>query len=91
LEDQSGDGGWHAFRRLVRSYAVASARLKGDRAAQLYARAMLKSHKRDLAECRGISNWVPSDVVERLMENLDGRGFSVRSASPKEKSVVATV
>jgi hypothetical protein len=90
LEDQQGDGGWHAFRRLVRSYAVASARLKGDRAAQMYARGMLKSHQRDLAECRGISNWVPRDVVERLMENLDDRGYSVRAASPVCKSVVAT-
>jgi hypothetical protein len=81
LEDQKGDGGWHAFRRLVRSYAVAMARLKGDRAAQFYARAMLKSNRRDLAECRGISSWVPRAIVEQFMENLDGRGFSVRAST----------
>ena len=54
LEDQRGDGGWHAFRRLVRSYAVAKARSKGDVSATIYARAMLKANRRDLAECRGV-------------------------------------
>lgn len=84
LQDQHGDGGWHAFRRLVRSYAVASAKLKGDRAAQIYARRMLSSNRRDLAECRGIAAWVPRDVIERFMENLDGRGFSIQAATPAE-------
>lgn len=80
LDDRRGDGGWYAFRRLVRSYGVAQARLKGDRAAQTYARSMLKSNRRDLAEVRGISSWLPRSVVELLMENLDSRGFAVRSA-----------
>lgn len=78
LEDKTGDGGWYAFRRLVRSYGVAQARSKGDRAAQVYARRMLRSNDRDLAEVRGISSWVPRSVVEQLMESLDARGFSVR-------------
>lgn len=78
LEDKTGDGGWYAFRRLVRSYGVAQARSKGDRAAQVYARRMLASNERDLAEVRGISSWVPAHIVELLMENLDARGFSVR-------------
>ncbi len=82
LEDHRGDGGWHAFRRLVRSYAVSKARLIGDRSAQIYARGMLKSNRRDLAECRGISSWLPRSVAESLMENLDDRGFWVRSAPP---------
>jgi len=81
LDDKQGDGGWYAFRRLVRSYGVAQARLKGDRAAQSYARSMLKSNQRDLAEVRGISSWVPRSIVEQLMENLDDRGFAVRSVS----------
>ena len=78
LQDKQGDGGWYAFRRLVRSYGVAQARLKNDRAALLYARGMLASNDRKLAEVRGISSWVPSSIAEQLMENLDARGFSVR-------------
>jgi hypothetical protein len=81
LDDQEGDGGWHAFRRLMRSYAVSQARSKGDRAAQVYARGMLKSNRRDLAECRGIASWVPRSVAEQLMENLDSRGFAVRAVT----------
>ena len=82
LEDQRGDGGWHAFRRLVRSYAVAKARSKGDVSATIYARAMLKANRRDLAECQGVSSWVPRAVVEQLMEHLDQRGYSVQAAPP---------
>lgn len=78
LEDQRGDGGWHAFRRLVRSYAVAKARAKGDTSGKVYARAMLKANTRVLAECRGVSTWAPSAVIELLMENLDQRGYSVK-------------
>jgi hypothetical protein len=81
LDDWRGDGGWYAFRRLVRSYGVAQARSKGDCSAQVYARSMLKSHRRDLAEVRGISSWVPRSIVELLMENLDDRGFAVRSVT----------
>lgn len=80
LEDQRGDGGWHAFRRLVRSYGVAKARSKGDVSAMVYARSMLKSNRRDLAECRGVSSWVPRAIIEQLVENLDSRGFSVNLA-----------
>jgi len=82
LEDQRGDGGWHAYRRLVRSYAVAKARSKGDVSAQIYARAMLKANRRDLAECRGVTAWVPRDVSEQLMMNLHDRGYSVTPSSP---------
>lgn len=78
LQDKAGDGGWYAFRRLVRSYGVSQARLKGDLAALVYARSMLRSHQRDLAEVRGISSWVPREVVEQLLMNLHDRGFAVR-------------
>lgn len=80
LDDWRGDGGWYAFRRLVRSYGVSQARARGDRAAQVYARTMLKSRSRDLGEVRGISSWVPRDVVELMIGNLDERGYAVRSA-----------
>lgn len=80
MEGKGGDGGWYAFRRLVRSYGVSQAHLKGDRAAKVYAKAMLKANDRKLAEVRGVSSWVPKAVVEQLVENVDSRGYSVRSA-----------
>jgi hypothetical protein len=42
---------------------------------------MLKSNRRDLAECRGIASWVPRSIAEQLMENLDSRGFAVRAVT----------
>ena len=77
MEGKDGDGGWYAFRRLVRSYGVSQARQRGDVAALRYARSMLKSNCRKLAEVRGVSSWVPSSVVEQLVENVDARGFAV--------------
>lgn len=85
LQDKRGDGGWYAYRRLVRSYGVSKARLTGDRAAQIYARRMLRSNDRKLAECRGLSSWAPRNVIEQLMENLDNRGFSVKSVQPEQE------
>lgn len=78
LDDWRGDGAWYPFRRLMRSYAVAQARSKGDRAAQVHARSMLKANTLELGQLRGISLWVPRHVTERMLENIDARGFSVR-------------
>ena len=78
LEGKEGDGGWYAYRRLVRSYGLSQARLANDRAAVLYARGMLKSNDRKLAEVRGISAWAPRHIVEQLLENVDARGFAIR-------------
>lgn len=85
MDGRAGDGGWYAFRRLVRAYAVSQARLRGDAAAQRFARRMLRSNRRDLAEVRGISSWVPADVVEQLVMNVDDRGYSVRSSPPSDQ------
>lgn len=78
LEGKEGDGGWYAYRRLVRSYGLSQARKANDRAAVLYARGMLKANDRKLAEVRGISSWCPRSIAEQLLENVDARGFSVR-------------
>lgn len=77
LQGREGDGGFFAFRRLVRSYGAARARLKGDQAGAVYARRMLRASNRDLGEVRGISHWVSRATIEQLMENLDSRGFAV--------------
>lgn len=82
MQDKRGDGGWYVYRRLARAYAVAKARSTGDRAAQIYARRMLRSNRRDLAECRGISSWLPRSVTEQLVENLDDRGYFVQLVQP---------
>lgn len=81
LEGSTGDGGFFAFRRLVRSYAASKAYRSGDLAGSRYARSMLKANTRELGEVRGLSHWVPAATVEQLMEHLDARGFSVTPSS----------
>lgn len=77
LQGSEGDGGFFAFRRLVRSYARSRAYRSGDAAGRSYARSMLKANTRELGEVRGVSHWVPQTVIEDLMLNLSDRGFSL--------------
>jgi hypothetical protein len=81
FDDWRGDGGWYPLRRLMRSYRVAQARSKGDRAAQVHARSMLKANSRELGQVRGISCWIPCDVLELLAQNIHDRGYSVQLAN----------
>lgn len=83
LEGSAGDGGFFAFRRLVRSYAAAKAYSAGDLKGRAHARSMLKANTRELGEVRGISHWVPSATIELMMEHLDQRGFSVSTSQPE--------
>lgn len=83
LQDQHGDGGWFAFRRLCRSWRVADARANGDRWRIRSARQMLKCPCEPgniaLSRVRGVSEWIPSDsdVQTALFSNLAARGYQV--------------
>lgn len=81
LQDQreDGDGGWFAYRRLVRSWRVADARAGSDRRRQKLARSMLTCAERPLSRVRGIQEWVPQDVTLSMLANLAMRGYSVLS------------
>lgn len=77
LEDQHGDGGWFAFRRLVRSWRVAEARAAGDAYRLRAAREMLRCDDQPLSRVRGVSEWIPQQVQDGLLANLSTRGYSV--------------
>ncbi len=83
LQDQlnGGDGGWFAYRRLVRAWAVAQARKAGDRARLAWCRRMLRCPAPDGSQrrsrLRGLSQWLPETVSERFLLNLQDRGYSV--------------
>ncbi len=84
LQDQYGDGGWFAYRRLVRSWRVADARAAGDpgrkrSTRERSARAMLKCPEPPLSRIRGVSEWIPIDLSMAMLANLAARGYSVRS------------
>ena len=80
LQGSEGDGGWWAFRRLVRAYGASKAYRNGDLKGRRYARTMLKANTRELGEVRGISHWVPRDQVEAMIGHLDAMGYVVESA-----------
>lgn len=50
---------FHRVRRMVRQYAIADARGRGDWRAVAYLRRMLKCPERALSPVRGVSEWVP--------------------------------
>lgn len=77
LQDQHGDGGWFAFRRLVRAWRVAEARSSGDRFRLDSARSMLRCDDQALSRVRGVSEWIPQQVQDGMLANLSVRGYSV--------------
>src|SRR5690606_35556039 len=77
LQDQHGDGGWFAYRRLVRSWRTADARASGDRRRTLGARGMLKESDQAISRVRGVMEWMPETVQFALLANLAARGFVV--------------
>lgn len=77
LQDQHGDGGWFAYRRMVRSWRVADARATGDRRRLLGARGMLRESDQAISRVRGVMEWIPETVQMAMLANLAGRGFVV--------------
>jgi hypothetical protein len=77
LQDQHGDRGYFAYRRMVRGWRVADARAGNDRRRQRSARTMLRCDDLALSRVRGVSEWVPEPVSMAMLANLAGRGFSV--------------
>lgn len=78
LQDQNGDKGYFAYRRLARSWRVADARSRGDTFRLRSARTMLRCEDRALSHVRGISEWIPEAVSMGMLANLAERGYAVR-------------
>ncbi|MGV0952431.1 MAG: rolling circle replication-associated protein [Azonexus sp.] len=57
---------YHQVRRMVRNWAIADARSREDWRGVAYLRRMLKCPDRPLSTVRGVSEWVPGDVLVRM-------------------------
>jgi hypothetical protein len=79
LQDQYGDGGWFAYRRLIRSWRVADARASGDLARLKSAKRMLRCHDRRRSRVIGVREWIPEGSMLSLLDNLYSRGYSVEN------------
>ena len=77
LQSEQGDGGWFAYRRLVRGWRVADARGSGDQRRVNLAKRMLACREPNLSRVRGVSEWIPQDVTLAMLANLAGRGYSI--------------
>lgn len=77
LQDQHGDGGWFAYRRLARAWRTADARSSGDSHRIRSARTMLKSNDLQISRIRGVMEWMSMEVQLALIANIAARGFSV--------------
>lgn len=74
----SGDGGYFAFRRLARAWRTADARAVGDWRRLVYARRALRCSDPAVSRIRGVSEWIPQDLLLTMLDSLAGRGFSIR-------------
>lgn len=63
LQGMLSMGEYHQVRRMVRSWAIADARARGDWKAVKYLRRMLACHDRQLSTVRGVSEWVPGPLM----------------------------
>lgn len=77
LQDQHGDGGWFAYRRMVRAWRIADARAAGESIRLRQARSMLRESDQALSRVRGVMEWIPDHVQMALFANLAARGFVV--------------
>ncbi len=77
LQDQHGDGGWFAFRRLIRSWRIADARASGDAFRLASARSMLRCEDQASSRVRGVSEWIPQHLQDAMLFNLGSRGYSI--------------
>lgn len=79
LQGTHGDGGFFAYRRLVRSWRLADARSSCDAFRIRSARSMLACNDRSQSSVRGVSEWVPEAVTMAMVGNLAERGYSIHS------------
>ena len=77
LQDQHGDGGWFAYRRLVRAWRRADARAAGDAYRIRSARRMLQCSDTGRSRLIGFAEWIPFEVQMGLIGNVATRGFRV--------------
>lgn len=74
--------GYFQFRRLVRQWRLADARMESDEVTRRRriraARRMLASNDRTMSEVRGISEWIPQDQLVLFLGVLAAQGFPVR-------------
>lgn len=78
LQDQDGDGGWFALRRMVRAWQIADARSSGKGWRIVAARTGLRQADPVLSRLRGYRDWMPSEPVQmRMILGLAERGFVV--------------
>jgi len=75
LQGTPGDGGFYAFRRLIRSWRRADAR--GDVYRSKIAKRLLRCPQEPLSRVRGLSEWISEDLQSAFLANLAMRGFSV--------------
>ena len=69
--------GYHAFRRLVRSYRVSKARSDGHPRRIRAARRMLQDSDPARSRMRGVSDWCPMDLQLLMVMSLAAQGYSV--------------
>lgn len=71
--------GWFRFRRIVRAWRLAHARIRISPKRIQFARHMLRCGNRSLSEVRGVSEWIPLDLGLLIAHWLEKSGSDIDS------------
>jgi hypothetical protein len=85
LQDQHGDGGYFAFRRMVRSWRIADARAEKNAFRIRQARTMLKAPTIERSRITPVSEWIGAAGALQFLGNLVARGYEVTQAMRKDQ------
>jgi len=69
--------GYWRFRRIVRAWRTADARLSGDTYRIRQAKTMLQDTDRARCEVRGVSEWMPQSLTLTVLDHLAASGYSI--------------
>lgn len=68
---------YYRLRRILRNWRIADARTAGNSWRIKSARGMLKSHRRDLSDVRGASEWLEMGPALAVLDYLKAQGFDI--------------
>lgn len=69
---------YYRLRRIIRSWRVADARRAGNRWRVKSAKGMLRSHKRQLSDVRGVSEWLEMGPSLQILDYLRSHGYEIQ-------------
>jgi len=77
VEFEISSEAFHRLRRILRNWRIADARAQGDFSRVKLSRRMLQSHRRELSDVRGASEWLSMGPALQALDYLKAQGHEI--------------